>query len=225
MPNRLLVATTRHDQSGTFMTDNTTSTTTATTTATRFAPDTTTWRSLRSLHLVRAAFSLAWVALVVTTSTSLVTGDEPTALAAVLLISYPLWDVLATVFERRAADTGALHRGSNTANIAVGLAATVAMGIAVLDTIGTAMLVFGAWALLAGAIQLVVAVRRRAAVGAQWPMMVSGGLSVLAGASFAVMSTSSTSGLSAIAGYSAFGAFWFLISAAALTIHNSRRSR
>ena len=208
------------------MTDDTISTTaTATTTETSTAPETTTWRSLRSLHLVRAAFSLTWVALVVATSTSLVTADRPTAFAAVLLVSYPLWDVLATAFERRAVGTGAIHGGSSAANIALGLAATVAMAIAVLATIGTAMLVFGAWALLAGAIQLVVAVRRRASVGAQWPMMISGGLSVLAGASFAAMSTSSTSGLSAIAGYAAFGAFWFLVSAAALTVHNSRRSR
>ncbi len=206
------------------MIDNTSSTT-ETTTATTTAPETMTWRSLRSLHLVRAAFSLTWVTLVVTTSAALVSVDRPTGLAAVLLVSYPLWDVLATVFERRVADTGAPHRGSSAANIAVGLAATVAIAVAVLDTIGTAMLVFGAWALLAGAIQLVTAIRRRMVVGAQWPMMVSGGLSVLAGASFAVMSRSSTSGLSAIAGYAAIGAFWFLVSAAALTRHHSHSSR
>jgi uncharacterized membrane protein HdeD (DUF308 family) len=204
--------------------DNTTFTT-ATTTATTTAPEITTWRSLRSLHLVRAAFSLTWAALVITTSASLTSADRPTAFTAVLLISYPLWDVLATAFERREADTGATHRGSSTANIAVGLTATVATAIALLDTIGTAMLVFGTWALLAGATQLVVAVRRRAAVGAQWPMIISGGLSVLAGATFAAMSTSSTSGLSAIAGYAAFGAFWFLVSAAALTMHNWHSSR
>ncbi|UGQ14547.1 hypothetical protein LO772_13730 [Yinghuangia sp. ASG 101] len=76
---------------------------------------------------------------------------------------------------------------------------------------------FGVWALLSGAIQLGVAIRRRRAVGAQWPMVVSGGLSVLAGAAFAAMSASDDSGLSGIAGYSAFGAFWFLVSAVALT--------
>ena len=204
---------------------NDTTSTTAAATATTAAPESGTWRSLRSLHLVRAAFSLTWVALVVTTSASLTSADRPTALAAVLLVSYPLWDVLVTALERRRTTSVAIPRGSSTATIAVGLVATVAMALALLDTIGTAMLVFGAWALLAGALQLVVAVRRRAAMGAQWPMMISGGLSVLAGAAFAAMSTSSTSGLSAIAGYAAFGAFWFLVSAAALTMHNRRPSR
>lgn len=49
---------------------------------------------------------------------------------------------------------------------------------------------------------------RTVPVGAQWPMIISGGLSVLAGASFAATSGSATSGLSHVADYSAFGAFW-----------------
>ena len=102
----------------------------------------------------------------------------------------------------------------------IGPLATIAMLLAVFTTIGTTLLVFGIWALLSGAIQLTVAVRRRRAVGAQWPMMISGGLSVLAGASFAAMSASDTSGLSALAGYSAFGAFWFLVSALVLSRHS-----
>jgi uncharacterized membrane protein HdeD (DUF308 family) len=96
------------------------------------------------------------------------------------------------------------------------------MIIAVLSTIGTALLVFGIWALLSGAIQLVIAIRRQRAGGAQWPMIISGGLSVLAGAAFAAMSGSATSGLSTIAGYSAFGAFWFLVSAIALSLRTRR---
>jgi hypothetical protein len=40
----------------------------------------------------------------------------------------------------------------------------------------------------------------------------------LAGASFAAMSGSATSKLSTLAGYSACGAFWFLVSAIALTV-------
>jgi len=95
----------------------------------------------------------------------------------------------------------------------------------VFSTIGTTLLVFGVWALLSGAIQLAVAIRRRHTVGAQWPMVISGGLSVLAGISFAAMSASSTSDLSSIAGYSAFGAFWFLVSAIALTIRGRRATR
>jgi uncharacterized membrane protein HdeD (DUF308 family) len=175
---------------------------------------------LRSHYLIRVIFSLIWVVLVFTTCASLKSTSTPTVVAAVLLISYPLWDVVATILERRMAGAGATSRFS-AINIALGLAATIGMIIAVFSTISTVLLVFGIWALLSGAVQLVVAVRRRRTIGAQWPMIISGGLSVLAGAAFAAMSGSATSGLSAVAGYSAFGAFWFLVSAISL----SRRTR
>ncbi|MCX5254663.1 DUF308 domain-containing protein [Streptomyces canus] len=185
---------------------------------------TTTPSGLRSLYLIRAAFSLIWVALVATTSASLVSTDKPTVIAAVLLVIYPLWDVIATLLERRMAGADSTDR-LGTTNMALGLAATAGMIIAVFSTIGTALLVFGIWALLSGAIQLVVAIRRRRTVGAQWPMVISGGLSVLAGASFAAMSASATSGLSTVVGYSAFGAFWFLASVVALSIRSRRAKR
>ncbi|MEV5010293.1 DUF308 domain-containing protein [Streptomyces sp. NPDC056159] len=185
---------------------------------------TTTPSGLRSLYLIRVAFSLIWVALVVTTSASLVSTDRPTVIAAVLLVIYPLWDVIATLLERRMAGTGSTDRVGTT-NVALGLATAAGMIIAVFSTIGTALLVFGIWALLSGAIQLVVAIRRRRTGGAQWPMVISGGLSVLAGASFAAMSASATSSLSTVAGYSAFGAFWFLVSVIALSIRSRREKR
>ncbi|MFD3310150.1 hypothetical protein [Streptomyces sp. NPDC058694] len=184
----------------------------------------TTLSGLRSLHLIRAAFSLVWVALVATTSASLVSTDEPTVTAAVLLVIYPLWDAVATLLERRMAGPGATDR-VGTLNMALGVAATAGMTIAVFSTIGKALLVFGIWALLSGAIQLAVAIRRRRTVGAQWPMVISGGLSVLAGANFAAMSTSATSDLSTITGYSAVGAFWFLTSAITLTIRSRHQPR
>jgi uncharacterized membrane protein HdeD (DUF308 family) len=185
---------------------------------------TTTSSGLRSLYLIRVAFSLIWVALVVATSASLVSADKPTVIAAVLLVIYPLWDVIATLLERHMAGTGSTDRFATT-NMALGLATTAGMIIAVFSTIGTALLVFGIWALLSGAIQLVVAIRRRRTVGAQWPMVISGGLSVLAGASFAAMSASATSSLSSVAGYSAFGALWFLVSVIALSIRSRREKR
>ncbi|MFG2306808.1 DUF308 domain-containing protein [Actinacidiphila glaucinigra] len=169
-------------------------------------------------------FSLIWVALVFTTSASLVSTDRPTVSAAVLLVVYPLWDAIATLLERRLAGAGSANRVS-TVNMALGLATTAGMIIAVLSTVGTALLVFGVWALLSGAIQLVVAVRRRRTVGAQWPMVISGGQSVLAGAAIAAGSTSATSGLSTVAGYSAFGAFWFLVSVIALSGRSRRATR
>ncbi len=179
---------------------------------------------LRSLYLIRVVFSVIWVVLVFTTSASLKSKDTPTVIAAVLLSIYPLWDVIATLLERRMAGTGSTSRVS-AINVALGLAATIGMIIAIFNTIGTAILVFGIWALLSGAIQLVTAIRRWRTVGAQWPMIISGGLSVVAGATFAAMSGSATSGLSTLAGYSAFGAFWFLVSVIALSLRTRRAKR
>ncbi|OPF72360.1 hypothetical protein VT50_0231525 [Streptomyces antioxidans] len=181
---------------------------------------------LRSLYLIRVAFSLIWVALLFTTSASLVSTDKPTVIAAVLLIIYPLWDVIATLLERRMAGTGS-DPGSTTSrvstvNVALGLATTAGMIVAVFSTLRAALLVFGVWALAAGAIQLVVAIRRRRAVGGQWPMVISGAQSTLAGATIAATSASATSGLSTVAGYSAFGAFWFLVSVIALSLRGRR---
>ncbi|AGP58957.1 DUF308 domain-containing protein [Streptomyces rapamycinicus] len=191
-------------------------TVTPTTTTTTPTPS-----GLRSLYLIRVAFSLIWAALVFATSASLVSADKPTVIAAVLLIVYPLWDVIATLLERRMTGTGSPNRVS-TINMALGLATTAGMIIAVFSTIKTALLVFGIWALAAGAIQLAVAIRRRRAVGGQWPMVISGGQSVLAGGMIAATSASATSGLSTVAGYAAFGAFWFLVSVVALSIRGRR---
>ena len=179
---------------------------------------------LRTLYLIRVIFSLIWVTVVLTTCASLKSANTPTVVAAVLLTVYPLWDAVATLLEGRMAGTGSSSR-VRAINVALGLAATIGMVIAVFSTIGTALLVFGLWALLSGAIQLFVAVRRRRTVGAQWPMIISGGLSVLAGAAFAAMSGSATSGLSTVAGYSAFGAFWFLVSVIALSLRARRAPR
>ncbi|MFJ5218808.1 DUF308 domain-containing protein [Streptomyces sp. NPDC088354] len=199
----------------------TTATSTASTTS---ATGATTPSGLRSLHLIRVVFSLIWVVLVLTTSGSLVSADSPTGIAAALLVVYPLWDAAATLLERRLAGTGSANRVS-TVNLGLGLATTAVMIIAVFSTIGAALLVFGVWALLSGAIQLVVAIRRRRTVGAQWPMVISGGQSVLAGATIAATSASATSSLSTVAGYSAFGAFWFLVSVIALGIRSRRGKR
>jgi uncharacterized membrane protein HdeD (DUF308 family) len=188
------------------------------------APPTTVPSRLRTLYVIRIVFSAIWVLLVLTTSASITASDKPTAIAAVLLIIYPLWDAVATFVERRMAGAGTTNR-IGLVNIALGLVATIAMIFAVFNTVGTALLVFGIWALISGAIQLTVAIRRRHTIGAQWPMIVSGAISVVAGAAFASMSTHGSTGLAGIAGYSAFGAFWFLVSVIALSIRSRRAQR
>jgi uncharacterized membrane protein HdeD (DUF308 family) len=85
------------------------------------------------------------------------------------------------------------------------------------------LIVFGAWASLSGAVQLYLGLRRRKPIGGQWPMIISGGLSVLVGISFIVTASAPKTSLTTLAGYSAFGAFWYLVGAL-LLIRAARRS-
>ena len=54
-------------------------------------------------------------------------------------------------------------------------------------------------------------------------MIISGGLSVLAGISFVATAAVPRTGLTTLAGYSAFGAFWYLVGAL-LLIRAARRA-
>jgi uncharacterized membrane protein HdeD (DUF308 family) len=73
-------------------------------------------------------------------------------------------------------------------------------------------MVWGAWAVLAGVVQLVVALRRRR-LGGQWAMILSGGISTVAGASFIAMASGDDPSLTSLAGYAVLGGVFFLISA------------
>ncbi|MER6767599.1 hypothetical protein ABT266_46180, partial [Amycolatopsis sp. NPDC000746] len=64
----------------------------------------------------------------------------------------------------------------------------------------------------AGLVQLVVAVGRRG-MGGQWPMILSGGISVLAGANFILSAGAPNPPLAAVAGYAVLGGIFFLVSA------------
>jgi uncharacterized membrane protein HdeD (DUF308 family) len=84
--------------------------------------------------------------------------------------------------------------------------------------------VFGIWASLSGLFQLITGVTRWKSYGAQWAMILSGAQSVLAGV-FMLKQASGPQpvGITDIAPYAAFGAFYFLVSAVSLTISDARR--
>jgi uncharacterized membrane protein HdeD (DUF308 family) len=139
-------------------------------------------------------------------------------LAVVMLIGYPLWDALANLIDARS--NGGLSR-NRTQAINVGVSALAAAGVAAGATSGmNAMLaVFGAWALLAGLMQLATGMRRWKTYGAQWAMILSGAQSVLAGVFMVRMAIEAPviDTLTRVAPYAGFGAFYFLVSALWLT--------
>jgi uncharacterized membrane protein HdeD (DUF308 family) len=168
--------------------------------------------SLRTLYFVRAAFSIVWVALVFVLASTVTTNTRPTVIAVVLLTIYPLWDAVATFLDARATPTAPTHLAQYLGIIA-GLAAAIGVLIATGAGPTPALIVFGVWACISGAVQLYLALRRRRPVGGQWPMIISGGLSVLAGISFIVTANAPRTSLTTLASYSAFGAFWYLVGA------------
>ena len=160
--------------------------------------------ALRPLYLARFVFALVWAGLFVAAATPF--GK----LALVHAVLYPAFDVLAAVVDLRSS-AGGRSRVALVANAAVSTAAAVALVAVGTGDIGDVLRVWGVWAVVAGAVQLGVALQRRAHQG-QVPMMLSGGISVLAGTSF-VASASGATSLTSIAGYAVLGGVFFLVSA------------
>ena len=161
--------------------------------------------SLRRLYFVRFGFALVWAGLLFATASSL----GPVSLA--LLVLYPLFDAVAAVLDARTAKAGkpiaALY-----ANVAISLLAAAGLAVAGASGIPAVLRVWGAWAVVAGLVQLAVAIPRRR-LGGQWPMIISGAISVLAGGSFIAGASAADPALTNAVGYAVPGAIFFLIAA------------
>jgi uncharacterized membrane protein HdeD (DUF308 family) len=166
-----------------------------------------TW--LRTLYYTRAAFSLIWVALAFT-----IARVSP-AVSSVLLVLYPAWDALANAVDAKQSG-GIAANPLQVINAVVSAVTAAAMAIAVGRGMPAVFVVFGAWAVLSGLLQLGTAVRRWKPFGAQWPMALSGTQSALAGAFFVKQASGPAPMLQNLAGYAAVGALYFLISASVL---------
>ncbi|MFG3104038.1 hypothetical protein ACGFZL_26440 [Streptomyces sp. NPDC048182] len=162
--------------------------------------------ALRRLYFLRFAFAAVWAGLLLASARTL--GPLGTA----LLVIYPLFDVACAIADLRSARArGGSARGLG-ANIALSAAATAGLAAATASGIPAVLRVWGAWAITAGLVQLIVGVLRRG-LGGQWPMIVSGGLSTLAGASFVVQAGKGDASLGSLAGYAFLGGVFFLVSA------------
>jgi uncharacterized membrane protein HdeD (DUF308 family) len=164
----------------------------------------------RRIAIVRAVLALVWAAGLVIAigdrvpSTS---SDVPVA-AAALLTSYPAIDVIASLVQGLGA--GASGRAIRV-NAAIGALAIAAIGATTFGAdAGAALVAFGVWAGVSGAIQLGVAVHRRAE-GRQLPMIVSGGISTIAGVFFVTASGKDDAQLAGAGGYMALGALLYLV--------------
>jgi uncharacterized membrane protein HdeD (DUF308 family) len=162
------------------------------------------------LFLIRGLVAIAWAAAFAAVSDSLTTGV--TVGAGVLLVLYPLIDMVASLLDARTQRGSA--RRPLLANAAVSAVAAIALGVAATGTVADVFAVFGAWAALTGAAQLIVALRRRAQLGNQWPLLLANGVSVIGGVAFIVAAVAADNpNLSMLAIYAATGGTEFVIQA------------
>jgi uncharacterized membrane protein HdeD (DUF308 family) len=157
------------------------------------------------LFLTRGVIAIAWAVVFVIAADSLTTG------VGILLVLYPLIDVVGSMIDARRQEGSA--RQLLEFNAAVSAGAAVALGIAATGDKGDVLAVFGVWALVAGVTQVVVAIRRRMILGRQWPLLLAGGGSTLWGIAFLVMSGADDPTLRMIAVYAAGGGVEFVIQA------------
>jgi uncharacterized membrane protein HdeD (DUF308 family) len=174
--------------------------------------------NLTRYYLVRAIVAAAWVVAAVAIGRSNATA------AALLLVIYPAWDALANWFDVRGSG-GFRANPTQALNVAVSLVAAITVAVALPLSMNAVLAVFGIWATAAGLAQLITGVRRWRAFGAQWAMILSGAQSMLAGVFFVTQAgLARIPTIMDVAPYAAFGAFYFLVSAAWLTFANHRRA-
>jgi hypothetical protein len=164
--------------------------------------------SPQRIAIVRALLALVWAAAIV-----IAIGDHvPTTdadipvVAAALLAAYPLIDVVASLANGRLQEHGTALR----LNAAISALAAVFVGATAFGSdAGAAVAAFGAWAAVSGAIQFVLALRG----SRQVPMLISGGVSTLAGISFLSAAGMHDAHLAVLGGYMAVGAVLYLVAA------------
>jgi hypothetical protein len=164
--------------------------------------------SSQRIVIARAVLALIWAAAVVVAIGDRVSTNnaEIPVAGAALLAAYPLIDVVASLASaHRQSDATPLRVNATISTLAaVGVGATAFSADA-----GATLTAFGVWAVVSGAIQFVLALRGTRQV----PMLISGGLSTLAGISFFSAAGMHDAHLAVLGGYMAVGAALYLVSA------------
>ncbi|MER6192349.1 hypothetical protein [Streptomyces cyaneofuscatus] len=162
--------------------------------------------ALRKLYFLRFGFAAVWAALL------FATDDTLGALTVTLLVIYPLFDVACAVIDLRSARANVRPARGLYVNIALSTLTGIGLAVAATSGVPAVLRVWGAWAITAGVVQLLVGAARRH-LGGQWAMIASGAISTLAGASFLAQAGTDDASLTNLAGYAFIGGVFFLVSA------------
>jgi hypothetical protein len=169
-------------------------------------------RALRNIYLLRVVFSGLWVALVLSVGVSTDPGAPVGALIALLLGAYPAADLAASIADLRSDATGRAT-APQWINAITDTAAVILIAVGASHSLTAAMDVIAGWAIVSGAIQLILGVRRLGRVRGQGLMIISGGGSIFAGTTFIDWSQSPSTAVHTLAQYSIGGAVWYLLTA------------
>jgi uncharacterized membrane protein HdeD (DUF308 family) len=161
------------------------------------------------LFLIRGVIAIAWAAAFAAVADSLTTGV--TVAAGILIVIYPLIDVAASLLDARSQHGPA--RRPLLAGAAVSAIAAAALAVATTASAAAVLAVFGIWALLSGAAQFIVALRRRAKLGKQVPMLLAGIGSAGFGLAFLMSSATPDPKLTPLGIYAAGGGIDFVVEA------------
>lgn len=169
---------------------------------------------LTKLYLTRGILAVAWA--VAFAQAYKTTTDVHTKLGAaviVLLIAYPLLDAVSSAIDYKSVpDRITAFNGALSTATAIGLGIAGSTG-----GVRAAFATFGAWAVVSGAAQVAVGIRRRSPeLGKQWPMLIAGGLSFLVGIFYAAQAAGDKPSLSVLSVYATGGGIFFIVQATLL---------
>ncbi|GGM21325.1 membrane protein [Streptomyces fumigatiscleroticus] len=163
--------------------------------------------SLLRLYLGRGVLAVAWALAFAGAH------EDIDAVAVTLLVVYPLIDAVSSLIDYRATPDGT-ERGVTAFNGVLSTLAAVAVGIAGAGGEGAVLHAFGAWAVVSGAAQVIVGLRRRGPeLGKQWPTLISGGLSFLVGIFYNIQAAGDNPSLDVLSVYATGGGVWFILQA------------
>ncbi|MET7518955.1 DUF308 domain-containing protein [Streptomyces sp. NPDC005480] len=162
---------------------------------------------LLRLYLGRGILAVAWALAFAGAH------ENVDAVAITLLVVYPLIDAVSSLLDHRATPDGAERRVIAFNGVLSTLVA-IAIGVAGAGGEASVLHVFGAWAVISGAAQVIVGLRRRGPeFGKQWPTLISGGLSFLVGITYNIQAAGDNPSLDVLSVYATGGGVWFILQA------------
>lgn len=163
--------------------------------------------SLLRLYLSRGILAVAWALAFAGAH------EDVDAVAITLLVVYPLIDAVSSLLDHRATPDGS-ERKVIAFNGVLSALAAIALGVAGAGGEAPVLHVFGAWALISGAAQVIVGWQRRGPeFGKQWPTLISGGLSFLVGITYNIQAAGDNPSLDVLSVYATGGGVWFILQA------------